>query len=123
MKFLCLCYYDLDAFGRFGPAEFEEMGRICEPHDAALKATGKVPLIGSLGMPDEFRTIRADRDGVTVEEGPYANTRQPFGAFLLVEADSIDQAVEIARLHPGTHLGHMMKGGIEVRPIDHLEQL
>ena len=122
MKFLCLCHYDLAAFATFGPAEFEEMGRICAPHDAALKATGKVPMIGSLGMPDQYRTIRADGGGVTVTEGAYAGSTEPFGAFFIVEAESIDEAVEIAKLHPGTHLGHMMKGGIEVRPIDHLEQ-
>ena len=122
MKFLCLCHYDLDGFAAFGPADFEEMGRICAPHDAALKATGKVPLIGSLGMPDSFRTLRADAAGVRVENAPYAPTREPFGAFFIVEAESIDEAVEVARLHPGTHLGHMLKGGIEVRPIDTLEQ-
>jgi hypothetical protein len=123
MKFLCLCHYDLEAFGKLGPAEFQEMGRICAPHDAALKASGKVSLIGSLGMPDQFKTLRADAEGVTVGDGPYVATGEPFGAFFIVEADSIDEAVEIARLHPGTHLGHMMKGGIEVRPIDHAEQL
>ena len=123
MKFLCLCHYDLDAFGRLGPAEFEEMSRICAPRDEELKATGKVSMIGSLGLPNQFRTLRADAAGVTVGEGPYADTAEPFGAFFIVEAESIDHAVEIARLHPGTHLGHMMKGGIEVRPIDHLEQI
>ena len=78
--------------------------------------------IGSLGTPDQFKTLRADANGVTLSEGPYAATSEPFGAFFIVEAESIDEAVEIARLHPGTHLGHMMKGGIEVRPIDQVEQ-
>ena len=122
MKFLCLCHYELEGFAALGPAEFEEMGRICAPHDAALNATGQVSTIGSLGMPDSYRTLRADAEGVRVEQGPYADTREPFGAFFIVEAASIDEAVEIARLHPGTHLGHMLKGGIEVRPIDTLEQ-
>ena len=123
MKFLCLCHYDHAAFGRFGAAEFEEIGRICAPHDERLKARGKVSLIGSLGMPDDYRTIRADADGVTVSDGPYAATNEPFGAFFLVDAESIDEAVEIARLHPGAHLGHLLGGGIEVRPIDQLEQV
>ena len=123
MQFLCLCHYDLAGFARFGPADFEEMGRICAPHDAALKASGKVSMIGSLGMPDQFKTLRADENGVTVTDGPYEETGEPFGAFFIIEADSIDEAVEIAKLHPGTHLGHMMKGGIEVRPIDQVEQV
>lgn len=123
MKFLCLCRYDLEAFGKLGPDDFTEIGRICAPRDAELKASGRVSLIGSLGMPDQYRTIRADPDGVSVADGPYAPTNEPFGAFFIVEADSIEQAVEVARLHPGTHLGHVVKGGIEVRPIDQLEQL
>jgi hypothetical protein len=123
MKFLCLCHYDLMAFGRLGSADFEEMGRICAPHDEQLKASGRVSLIGSLGMPDQFRTLQVGHGGVTTKDGPYANTNEPFGAFFIVEADSIDEATEIARLHPGTHLGHLMKGGIEIRPIDQLEQL
>jgi hypothetical protein len=123
MQFLCLCHYDLAGFGKFGPADFEEMARVCAPHDAALKASGKVSLIGSLDMPDQFKTLRADEKGVTVSDGPYEATNEPFGAFFIVEADTIDEAVEIARLHPGTHLGHMMKGGIEVRPITQVEQV
>lgn len=123
MQFLCLCHYDLEAFGKLGPADFAEIGRICAPHDAALKASGKVSMIGSLGLPDQFRTLRADASGVTLSNGPYEATNEPFGAFFIVEADSIDEAVEIARLHPGTHLGHLMKGGIEVRPIDQVEEV
>jgi len=123
MKFLCLCHYDLDGFAGFGPSDFQEMGRICAPHDAALKASGKVSLIGSLGTPDQFRTLRADKDGVSVSGGPYAEMAEPSGAFFIVEADTIEEATEIARLHPGTHLGHMLRGGIEIRPIEHLEKL
>lgn len=123
MQFLCLCHYDLEAFGKLGPADFEEIGRICAPHDEELKASGKVSLIGSLGLPNQFKTLRADADGVSLSDGPYAATNEPFGAFFIVEADTIDEAVEIARLHPGTHLGHLMKGGIEVRPIEQVETL
>ena len=123
MKYLCLCHYDLARFSKLEPKDFEEIGRVCEPHDRALKTSGKVSLIGSLGTPDQFKTLRADASEVTLSDGPYEETPEPFGAFFIVEADSIDEAVAIARLHPGTHLGHVMKGGIEVRPIDELEQL
>ena len=123
MKFLCLCHYDAAAFAAFGPADYEEIGRICAPHDAAFKASGKVSLIGSLGLPDQSRTLRADAAGESVADGPYAETGEPFGAFFIVEADTLDEATEIARLHPGTHLGHLMRGGIEIRPIEQLEIL
>ena len=124
MKYLCLCHYDLEKFHNLSPADFEEIGRVCEPRDAELKASGRVRVIGSLGTPEENRTLRANTDGsVDVDDGPYASTRDPFGAFFIVDADSIDEAETIARLHPGTHLVRLMAGGIEIRPIEQYETL
>ena len=122
MKFLCVCYYDAAAFAKFTPEEFATIREFCVPHDAAFKASGKVRLIGSLALPDQFRTMRADASGVTVDDGPYAETPEPFGAFFIIEAENMDEAVKVARLHPATHLGDKMKGGIELRPIQYFEQ-
>lgn len=123
MHYLCLCHYDAAQFAKLGPADFEAIGAICAPHDRALKESGHLIEVGAFAMPDQYRTLRADSDGVTISEGPYAETGEPFGAFFLIEADSLDQATEIARLHPGTHLGALMRGGIEIRPIEMLERL
>jgi len=123
MEFLCLCHYESARFAELKPADFEEIGAICAPHDAALKASGKVELIGALGMPEQSRTLRVESGAVVDAAGPYAVTPEPFGAFFIVEADDIDGAVEIAKLHPGTHLGDKFgRGGIEVRPIDFIER-
>jgi hypothetical protein len=53
----------------------------------------------------------------------YADTSEPFGAFFLIEAADVDEAVKIASLHPGAHLGAMFGGGIEVRPVDDHDQV
>jgi hypothetical protein len=123
VKFLCLCHYESARFAELKPADFEEIGAICAPHDAALKASGKVELIGALGMPEQSRTLHLENGAVVAKAGPYAVMPEPFGAFFVVEADDIDDAVEIAKLHPGTHLGEKFgRGGIEVRPIDFIER-
>jgi len=123
VKFLCLCHYESARFAELTPADFEEIGAICAPHDAALKASGKVEMIGALGMPEQSRTLRAEGGAVTDTAGPYQQMPEPFGAFFIIEAADIDEAVAIAKLHPGTHLGDTFgKGGIEVRPIDFVEQ-
>jgi hypothetical protein len=122
-QFLCVCYYDAEAFAKFTPADFEKLGRLCAPHDQALKASGKVRMIGSLGFPNEFKTLRVKNGQVQLAAGPYAETKEPWGAFFLVEAADIDEAVNIARLHPGTHIGELSDGGIEVRPIEAFETL
>jgi hypothetical protein len=40
----------------------------------------------------------------------------------MIEAEDMDEAVEVASKHPGAHLGITFGGGIEMRPIDMLEQ-
>lgn len=124
MKFLCLCHYESAAFNRLGPADFAEIGAICAPHDAALKASGHVDVIGALAMPETFRSLRVENGNVVDQASPYAVTPEPFGAFFIVNASDINEAVKIAMLHPGVHLGDKFgKGGIEVRPIETFETL
>jgi hypothetical protein len=71
-------------------------------------------------MPNRFRTLRADAKGVKATDGLYDETQEPFGAFFIIEADDMDEAVRVARLHPGTLLGSMMKGASSCVPSRHL---
>lgn len=118
MHFLCLCHYEVAKFAALGADEFGRIRERCAPHDQALYASGHVRLVGSLASQDAYRTLRAHGDTVTVDTGPYARSDEPFGAFFLIEAEDIDEAVRIAMLHPGAHLGSVFGGGIEVRPLD-----
>jgi hypothetical protein len=57
-------------------------------------------------------TVRV-RDGESLlTDGPFAETREQLGGFYLVEADSLDHALEIAAKIPGA-----ASGGVEVRPV------
>ena len=118
MHFLCLCHYDLAKFAALGADEFARIRERCAPHDQALYASGHVSLVGSVAAQDAYRTLHAHGDTVTVETGPYARSDEPFGAFFLIEAEDIDEAVRIAMLHPSANLGSVFGGGIEVRPLD-----
>jgi hypothetical protein len=57
-----------------------------------------------------------------VTEGPYVATSEPLGAFFIIEARDMDDAVEVASKHAGAHLGRYLGWGIEVRSIDMLDQ-
>jgi hypothetical protein len=54
--------------------------------------------------------VRAGKKMVT--DGPFAETKEAVGGFDLIEADSLDEAVEIAARHPVAQIGT-----IEVRPL------
>ena len=122
MKYLCLCYYDQDKFDALSESDLEALGRACRPHDEALHASGHLVLVGSLALPPTSRTVRPGSNQPSVSEGPFVATREPLGAFFIIEAAEIDAAVEIASKHPGAHVGEFLGGAIEVRPIDMFDQ-
>jgi hypothetical protein len=53
------------------------------------------------------------RDGeVAVTDGPFAETKEALGGYYLIEADSLDEAIEWAAKIPA-----VMHGVVEVRPL------
>jgi hypothetical protein len=116
MTFLCLCHYDPARFATLSPEQLAAIPGLCAPHDAALHASSHLVAVGSLAEADQFAVIRPHGGAPQVTRGPIASTPEPFGAFFIVEADSLDEAIAIASLHPSAHLGEYFGGGVEVRP-------
>jgi hypothetical protein len=64
-------------------------------------------------QPTETATSVQVRDGERlVTDGPFAETKEQLGGYYIVEADSIDEAIDWAAKIPSARLGT-----IEVRPI------
>ena len=121
MRYLCLCYYDQGRFEALSKDEVAALGRACQPHDAALRQSGRLILVGSLALPPETRTLRAGSDRPAVAQEPFVATREPLGAFFIIEAPDMDEAVAVAARHPGAQLT-AFGGAIEVRPIETFDQ-
>ena len=73
-------------------------------------ATGRLEAGNQLQGADTAKTVRST--GVT--DGPYIETKEVLGGYSVIEADSIDEAVEIAKTWPGVDRGWIV---VEVRPI------
>lgn len=58
-------------------------------------------------------TIRLADGKPLVTDGPFADTKEVFGGFYLLEADDLDQASEMAARIPVLRLG----GTVEIRPL------
>jgi hypothetical protein len=63
-----------------------------------------------LDRPHTAKTIRAS--GVT--DGPYMESKEVLGGYSLLEADTIDDAVELAKTWPGVDAGWIT---MEIRPV------
>lgn len=81
-------------------------------YTAQLGATGKLRGGGPLPIPFQAKTVRRRGGEVTVTDGPYIETKEVIGGYMVVEAASLDEAVELARDCPAAR-----RGGIEVREI------
>jgi len=77
-----------------------------------LRARGAWTIGDQLAPPRRARSVRL-RDGHRlITDGPFAETKEAVGGFDLIEAASMDKAVEIAAGHPIAAFGT-----IEVRPL------
>ena len=121
MHYLCLCYYDSERFAALSPAQQEALGPSCRPHDAALRATGKLRVLGSLALPEAWRTVRPRGGGPSIAAGPHTRASQQAGAFFIVEAHDMDEALAVAACHPAAHLGEDLGFAVEVRPCEAIE--
>jgi hypothetical protein len=118
VKYLCLGYYDEKLFNGLSEAEQNEVVRDCHIHDAALNATRRVIGVASLGPTTDTRSIRPLRGRPCVTDGPFAETKEQIGAFFIINAADMDEAISIASKHPAALLGETVGWGIEVRPIE-----
>lgn len=121
MKFLCLCYYDTAAFALLDPAEMEDVGNACRPHDAALKATGKLVAQGSLSAPEAWSHFISKECQPELRPGPYLDATRRVGAFFLVEAESMEEAQAVASKHAAANYGEHIGFAVEVRACEMYE--
>ena len=112
MQYLTLIHIDPALLAQLPKDEYDRIMRGCFDKADALHAQGCLHGSQQLEDPASARTLRV-RDGVSrVTDGPFAETREFLAGFNLIEADTMDQAMEIARQFPWARFG-----SIEVRPV------
>ena len=83
---------------------------------AAYKEINDTPGVTSglqLGSPETATTVRVQDDETVTTDGPFVETKEALGGYLLFEAADLDAAIELAARIPAARMG----GAIEVRPI------
>ncbi len=70
-----------------------------------LQARGIWVTGDQLAPPRRARSVRVREGKTVVTDGPFAETKEAVGGFDIVEADSLEEAVEIAAGHPIAQFG------------------
>ncbi len=112
MKYLLFCCMEektLDTLSKsVGDNLLNETLNYCEE----LRKNGHLLLANPLEPVEMAMTVRVRNGGVSLTDGPFAETKEQIGGFFLIEARDINQAVQIASRFPSVRLGSM-----EVRPV------
>lgn len=61
-------------------------------------------------------TVQVNETRTLVTDGPYADTKEVFGGFYVLDVDGPEEALEFAARVPAARMG----GAVEVRPLIHL---
>lgn len=119
MKYLGLAYFTPEKFAAMAPDDVKELVRQCPALDEKMRATGKVLVSASLGDLDGWRTLRP-RSGkrTQISDGPYTESKEVVGGLFIIDADSHDEALRIAAMHPAATLGEEGGWAVELIPMD-----
>lgn len=118
MKYLGLAYYNPEKFAAMAPAEVQALVSQCPPLDEKMRATGKVLLAASLTEPKDWMTLRPRRGKTQISDGPYTESKEMVGGLFIIEADSREEALKLAAMHPAALLGEAGGWAVELIPMD-----
>ncbi len=113
MQYAILCYHDEKAVCAWTKAEDDAvMARLSEVH-GRVAAEGRLGPVVRLLPTTAATTLRKDREPPLVLDGPFAETKEQLLGFYIVDCESLEQALDIAR-----DLGRANPGGsYEIRPV------
>jgi hypothetical protein len=109
MKYLCLVYLEAEKMRAVPDNECMACGN-------GLRERGVLVAAEALQPIETATTVRVRGGRAAITDGPFAETKEQLAGFYLVEAENLDQALEIA-----TKIPPAREGSIEVRPVRQLE--
>ena len=115
MQYMLLIYGDEGTWEARSEAEQSTLGEEYGRLSRDLRAQDKLRGGEELQPVTTATTVRVRGGDAVVTDGPFAETKEVLGGFYLIDADSLDEAIEWAGRIPDAKYGT-----IEVRPVvDH----
>ena len=112
MRYLCLVAIDEKKLEAMSQSESDALDAESLAYDDTLRKSGHFIAAQALQPVRNATTLRVQRGKVLVTDGPFIETHEQIGGFILIEAQDLNEAIQLASKIPAIRLG-----GIEVRPI------
>jgi hypothetical protein len=112
MRYVCLVYLVEKDMSTMTEREADTCTAECLAYDDALRKTGYLIVAHALQPVETATTVRVRNGKLSATDGPFAETREQLGGFLLIEARDLNEAIQVAGNVPLAR-----RGSIEVRPV------
>jgi hypothetical protein len=112
MNYVCLVYGEenyIDALSKEGLADLD---RRSVAYDKSIEKAGKLVMAQALQSVKTSMTVRKRSGKVVATDGPFAETKEQLLGFVMLEAESLDEALAIAGDIPIAEWG-----SVEVRAV------
>ena len=110
MKYVLLIYQGT-AQERQAALSEDEQKKVYADYQAISETPG-VTSGPPMGLPQNATTVRVEGGKTLTIDGPFVGMKEAVGGFLVLEADDLDAAIELAGRIPAARYG----GAIEIRP-------
>ena len=112
MQYLLMIHDDEAAAQKATKSQIESFMAAYEAYTSAMVEAGILRSGERLRPSNTGTTIRAPNGKAQVANGPYADVKEQFGGFYVIEVSDLDEAIKWAARCPSA-----LFGAVEVRPI------
>jgi hypothetical protein len=112
MKYICLVYLVEKDMSVMSKKEADACIEESLAYDDDLRKAGHFLVAHALEPVEAATTIRVRSGKLSTTDGPFAETKEQLGGFILIEARDLNEAIQVAAKIPMAR-----HGSIEVRPI------
>jgi hypothetical protein len=96
MNYVCLVYGEENYLKALSKEGLAELDRRSVAHDKSIEKAGKLVIAQALQSVKTSKTVRKRKGKVVTTDGPFAETKEQLLGFVMLEAESLDEALKIA---------------------------
>ena len=115
MKYLCMVIVDERKLKAMSKSDLQALDDESLAYDGTLRESGHFLAAQALQPVSAAKMVRSRKGKLSVTDGPFAETKEQVGGFILIEAKDLDEAIQLAAKIPVIRFG-----AVEVRPVKEL---
>lgn len=116
-RYVCLVCYEEKTLDGLPKAEWDALVADSAAYDQALERSGHMVIARALASVQCATIVRVRGGKLSVTDGPFAETKEQLGGFILIAAKDLDDAIRVAARVPVARLG-----SVEVRAVQELKE-